>query len=705
MKARVLNRLRNIGIAAHIDAGKTTLTERILYYAGRIHRVGETHDGGSQMDTRKMEKEKGITISAASTQVNWSWMGEEYTYNIIDTPGHVDFMIEVERALRVLDGMICLFDAVSGVEPQTETVWRQANRYGVPRIAFVNKMDRMGADMEKVITDIRQKLKANALAIQLPIGKEDDFVGIIDLIEMEAFVWDEKDQCSIVPIPEDLMKQAEEYRIQLLESLSEFDEELMEKYLDDKDAITAEEIRKILRQATLSMGVVPVLCGSAYKNKAVQPLMGAVAAYLPSPSDSETITGTDPDSGEEMDIRIDPESPFSALAFKVAFDRQNRKLTFIRIYSGTLSAGDTVRNMRIDGKQRIGHLYLMHADKQESIKKAIAGDIVALMGVKDIRTGDTLVDMDHAMVLESLFIPEPVIGMALEPKKTGDLDRLGIALSKLSEEDPTFKVKVDNETGQTIIRGMGELHLEYLISRIEDDFNIPCTTGRPMVSYREELTQSVVHRERLKKFTGGPGLFAEIEVEISPADASYLESPAFLEKGRRLQFVDEIVGGVIPKEYISSVEKGFRSVMDNGLLAGYPIEHMKVRLIDGKTHSNESKPLAFELVAKEAFRNAFPKTEPGLLEPMMQVEVTTPDEYLGAIIGDLNRKRALIKGQESESGSVLLKADVPLSEMFGYIGQLRAMSSGRAAFSMIFSHYAGVPSKMAESIIGENVQV
>ncbi len=698
MKTKVLHRLRNIGIAAHIDAGKTTLTERILYYTGKIHRIGETHDGGSQMDTQKMEKDKGITISAAATQVNWKWKDQDYTFNIIDTPGHVDFTIEVERALRVLDGMIALFDAVAGVEPQSETVWRQANRYHVPRIAFVNKMDRMGADFEKVVAEIEDRLNSQSVALQIPIGSEDTFSGVIDLVEMKAIEWVDEDQFIINEIPEAYLEEANQARRVLLETLAGVDEVFFSLYLDEETVLTTNEIMNAIRRATLSLEIVPVLCGTAYKNKGVQPLMDAVAAYLPAPSDTQFVEGLNPETKEEVQISTTITAPFTGLAFKIAFDQQNRKLAFIRLYSGSIKTGQSVLNMRTGAKQRMGHLYLMHSNKQVSIQKAEAGDIIALVGMKDIRTGDTLVAEGTSITLESLFIPEPVIGVALEPKQTADLDKLSIALHKLGEEDPTFRVNVNAETGQTIIEGMGELHLEYLVSRIQDDFKIPCIIGEPMVSYREELTQTIRHRERLKKFTGGPGLFAEIEVEIGPADVDYILSDAFEKDQKRLQFVNEIVGGAIPKEYISSVEKGFQSMMNQGIVAGYPLEHMKVRLVDGKTHVNESKPLAFELVAKETFKIAAPMTKPQLLEPMMLVEVSTAEEYMGNIIGDLNRRRGIIKGQNSSNGLVVIKADVPLSEMFGYIGQLRALSAGRGTFTMIFSHYAAVPEKIAQAI-------
>ncbi len=702
MKIRNINQLRNIGIAAHIDAGKTTLTERILYYTGKIHKLGETHNGVSQMDTKEMEKAKGITISAAVTQVNWNWDEATYTFNIIDTPGHVDFTIEVERALRVLDGMIALFDAVAGVEPQSETVWRQANRYKVPRIAFINKMDRMGADFAKVVADIKNKLNAIPLPLQIPVGQEDSFRGIVDLLKMKAIIWNEE-IFEEQEIPKKMIAEAQIARRNLLEVLAEVNEDFLEKYLEESVEIHIEDIYKAIRIATINMNVIPVLCGTAYKNKGVQPLMDAVAAFLPAPNDTEIINGVHSITKAEFILPTTVDAPFTALAFKIAFDKQHRKMAFIRIYSGMLKVGESIKLTRIGQKQRIGHLYQIHAEKQQSVKIAQAGDIVAIVGVKDIRTGDTLTALDIDMALETLFVPEPVISIALEAKQSSDLDKLGIALGKLAEEDPTFKIKVDNETGQTLIQGMGELHLEYLINRIQGDFKVPCVVGQPMVSYREALGTTVRHRERLKKFTGGPGLFAEIEVEIGPVDSIFLESDMFKKGETRLQFVNEIVGGVIPKEYISSVEKGFRLAMETGIRAGYPLEHLKVRLIDGKTHVNESKALAFELVAKDTFKEASPLAMPQLLEPIMSVEVTTPDDYIGSIIGDLNRRRAIIKGQTVEQGQVVLKADAPLAEMFGYIAQLRALSAGRANYTMTFNHYGVVPDKVAEKITQKGI--
>lgn len=701
MKTKVLQRLRNIGIAAHIDAGKTTLTERILYYSGKIHKIGETHTGNSEMDSTKQERDRGITISSAATFTQWNWQEQLFDINIIDTPGHVDFMIEVERALRVLDGMVAVFDSVSGVEPQSETVWRQANRYAVPRIAFVNKMDKMGADFFKVVNQIKDRLGSRSVAIQVPVGSEDNFQGVIDLVQMKAILWnlDDVDKFQVTSIPEDWLETAMHYQNVLVETLAEFDDVILEKHLEAPDTITESDMINAIRKATIDMDIVPVLMGAAYRNKGVQPLLDAVAAYLPSPLDTSEIIGKHPETEEEINIPTAKDAPFSALVFKILLDKQNRKMTFIRVYSGSLNAGDSILNVRTGKKVRAGHLYQVHSNKQSNIPTIQCGDIAALMGIKDLRTGDTLSALDHPVVLESLFVPEPVISIAIEPKLTKDLDKLGIALGKLSDEDPTFKVMVDQESGQTIIKGMGELHLDVLIQRLEDDFNVPIISGAPQVSYREELGTTVRHRERLKKFSGGPGLFAEIEVEIGPADMDYLQSDAFQSEGKRLQFVNEITGGVIPREFIPSVEKGFAAMMDSGVLAGYPMEHMKVRLIDGKTHATESKPLAFEIVAKDAFKVAAPLASPRLLEPMMEVEVHVPSVNLGGIIGDLNRRRAIIKAQDIQQSHVILTADAPLSEMFGYVGQLRALSSGRATFSMKFSHYAEVASRIAEEIL------
>ena len=686
-----LRLLRNIGIAAHIDAGKTTLTERILYYSGKIHKIGETHSGDSQMDTSKHEKAKGITISAAATQIEWQWQNEPYTINIIDTPGHVDFTIEVERALRVLDGLVVLFDSVSGVEPQSETVWQQANRYKVPRMAFVNKMDKSGANFEKVVQQMNDAFQLMAIPLQVPIGAGDDFVGVVDLVTMEALVWEnDAEQPSILPIPNELVDASQTARQLLLETIAEHDDELLEQYFEAANSISVETIQRCIRQATLDRKIVPVMLGAAYRNKGVQPLLNAITQYLPSPSDVETLSGTNVETEEIVTIEPNTTAPFTALAFKVVLDEQNRKLTFIRVYAGQLSAGDSVLNIRTEQKQRISHLYQIHATKKERVEKVQAGDIVAVTGMKNVRTGDTLTAMDFPVALESLFIPDPVIGIAIEATSNKDSDKLGLALNKLMEEDPTFRVEINEETGQTIIRGMGELHLEIIVLRLRDDFGIELNTGQPKVTYREVITKTVRHRERLKKFTGGPGLFAEIEVEVSPADEEFLKSEAFVNGQKRLQFVDEITGGVIPKEYIPSVQKGFETMMNNGILAGYPMANLKVRLLDGKTHSNESKPLAFELAAKDAFKATMPLAAPQLLEPVMAVTVTTPDDYLGKIIGDLNRRRAIITEQTTEHGRIVVKATVPLAEMFGYIGQLRSLSAGRAIYSMLFEKYAPV---------------
>jgi len=683
-----LDWLRNVGIAAHIDAGKTTLTERILYFAGKIHKIGETHSGDSQMDSTQQERDRGITISAAATQIQWQLNENTSTVNIIDTPGHVDFTIEVERALRVLDGLVMLFDSVSGVEPQSETVWQQANRYAVPRIAFVNKMDKSGANFEKVMKQVIDQFKTNAVALQVPIGEGDDFTGVIDLVEMHALIWENgNEQPTVQPIPEILKVEALEARNQLLETLAEQDEALLEAYFDNQNLINAEWLCQVIRKATLARTIVPVLMGAAYKNKGVQPLLDAIVAYLPSPSDTETIEATHIETNEPLAISTSVDAPFAALAFKVIMDDQNRKFTFIRVYAGQLQVGDSVQNMRTGKRQRISHLYQIHANKRERIKTVQAGDIVAITGVKDIRTGDSLVAIGEPIVLESLHIPKPVIGVAIEAKRPQDLDKLGLALKKLMEEDPTFSVEYNHETGQTIIRGMGELHLDVITQRLSDDFGVQLNVGQPQVAYREVLMKSVIHRERLKKFNGGPGLFAEIEVEIAPADETFLQSEAFKNGEKRLQFEDEITGGAIPKEFIPSIEKGFLAMMNNGVVAGYPLQHLKIRLIDGKTHSNESKALAFEMAAKDAFKTAALLASPHLLEPVMSVQVTTPEAYLGSVIGDLHRRKASITNQTAVHDRIVVHADVPLANMFGYIAPLRALSAGRANFSMILKGY------------------
>jgi elongation factor G len=693
---------RNIGIAAHIDAGKTTTTERVLYYTGLSHKIGEVHDGAATMDWMEQEQERGITITSAATKTSWIWKDQPYTINIIDTPGHVDFTVEVERSLRVLDGVVALFCAVSGVEPQSETVWRQADRYKVPRIGFVNKMDRSGANFFEVVTQVREMLGANPVPLQVPIGVEESFKGVVDLITNEARIWNTDDQgmtYQIIPMPDDLVDLVAEYREKLLESVAEYDDSLMEKYFDDPDTITPEEIRAAIRAAVIDMKIIPMMCGSAFKNKGVQAVLDAVCAYMPSPKDVEAVEGIDPRTDAIIKRKPDPKEPFAALAFKIATDPYVGRLAFFRVYSGSLDAGSYVLNTRSDKKERISRLYQMHSNKQNPIDKVQAGDIAAAVGFKDIKTGDTLCDLDHPIILESMTFPEPVIGLAVEPKTQKDLEKLSMALAKLAEEDPTFRVRYDEETNQTVISGMGELHLEIIIDRLRREFKVECNQGAPQVNYKEALTKTHSHRERLKKQTGGSGLFADMEFELGPADQEFLDSEDFKSGKKKLQFVNSIVGGSIPKEYMPSIQKGFEAMMDNGILAGYAIDSMRVRVYDGSTHAVDSKPIAFELCAKEGFRAAAAKTNPVLLEPMMKLEVTSPDEYTGSVIGDLNRRRGLIKGQEVKNNAVIIKADVPLAEMFGYVTQLRTITSGRAASSMEFSHFSPAPSGIAAEII------
>ncbi len=701
--ARDLKYTRNIGIAAHIDAGKTTTTERILYYTGISHKIGEVHDGAATMDWMEQERERGITITSAATKTSWKWKGEEYTINIIDTPGHVDFTVEVERSLRVLDGVVALFCAVSGVEPQSETVWRQADRYRVPRIGFVNKMDRSGADFFAVVEDVREKLGANAVPLQVPIGAEERFRGVVDLITNEAIIWNEHDMgmtYEVIPIPEDLQDTVTEYREKLLESVAEYDESLMEKYFEDPDSITADEIRAAIRAAVIDMSITPIMCGSAFKNKGVQAVLDAVCAFMPSPVDIDAIEGVNPKTGETEVRKPDVKDPFAALVFKIATDPYVGRLAFMRVYSGALSEGSYVLNTRSGKKERVSRLYQMHSNKQNPIKVVEAGDIAAAVGMKDLRTGDTICDADHPIVFESMTFPDPVIGVAIEPKTQKDVDKLGMALAKLAEEDPTFKVRFDEETNQTIISGMGELHLEIIVDRLKREFKVECNQGRPQVNYKEALTVSVEHHERLKKQTGGSGLFADMQFELGPADPEFLESEEFKSGKERLQFVDEIRGGAIPRELIGPTRKGFESMMDNGILAGYGIESMKVRLFDGATHPVDSKPIAFELCAKEGFKAAAPKCKPVLLEPIMKLEVVTPEEFVGNIIGDLNRRRGMLKGQEPRTGgAIAIQAEVPLAEMFGYVTDLRTISSGRASSTMEFSHYAEAPANIAKEVI------
>ncbi len=705
MAKKDLKFTRNIGIAAHIDAGKTTTTERILFYTGISHKIGEVHDGAATMDWMEQEQERGITITSAATKTSWNWGDQEYAINIIDTPGHVDFTVEVERSLRVLDGVVALYCAVSGVEPQSETVFRQMERYHVPRIGFVNKMDRSGANYFAVIEDIKEKLGAPAVAMQVPIGSEESFRGVVDLINNEAWIWNDDDMgmtYEIVPIPEDLQETVLERREQLLEAIAEYDESLMEKFFEDPDSISPDEMRKAIRAATLDMSIMPVFCGSAFKNKGVQAVLDSVCAFLPSPVDVEAIEGMNPDTEETEKRRPDPAEPFAALAFKIATDPYVGRLAFFRAYSGRLDAGSYVLNTRSGKKERISRLYQMHSNKQNPIEFVEAGDIAAAVGFKDLKTGDTICDEKSPIVLESMSFPEPVIGVAIEPKSQKDVDKLGMALAKLAEEDPTFRVRYDEDTNQTVISGMGELHLEIIVDRLRREFKVECNQGAPQVNYKEALTATVTHRERLKKQSGGSGLFADMEFDLGPADEEFLESEEFKSGKTRLQFKWDIVGGSIDKNFQKPIVDGFQSSMDNGILAGYNIESMKVRVFDGSMHPVDSKPIAFELCAKEGFKEAANKAKPVIMEPIMKLEVVTPEEFVGSVVGDLNRRRGLPKGQDPRSGgAVAIQADVPLSEMFGYVTQLRTITSGRASSTMEFSHYAPAPDGIAKEVIAK----
>ncbi len=692
--SRDLKYTRNIGIAAHIDAGKTTTTERILYYAGVNHKIGEVHDGAATMDWMAQEQERGITITSAATTVFWKYRNNNYHINIIDTPGHVDFTVEVNRSLRVLDGLVFLFSAVDGVEPQSETNWRLANNYNVARIGFVNKMDRSGADFLKVVKQVRDMLGSNAVPLQLPIGAEDNFKGVVDLINFRGMVWNEEDKGMTykeVPIPEDMMEEALEWREKLLEAVSEYDDKLMEKFFEDPASITEREMLDALRAACLDMKIVPMVCGSSFKNKGVQTMLDLVMELMPSPLDREETIGTNPDTEQEERRKPDYNQPFAALAFKIATDPFVGRLAFMRAYSGKLDAGSYVLNTRSGNKERISRIFQMHANKQNPIEYLGAGDIGAAVGFKDIKTGDTLCDEKHPIVLESMVFPEPVIGLAIEPKTQADVDKLGVGLGKLAEEDPTFRVKTDEETGQTIISGMGELHLEIIVDRLRREFKVEVNQGAPQVAYKEAIKGSVTHRETFKKQTGGRGKFADIQFEIGPADESFT--------GEGLQFVNEVVGGSIPREYVPSVQKGFAEAMKNGVLAGYAIDRMKVRLFDGSFHAVDSDSLSFEICAKSAFREAAPKATPILLEPIMKLEVLTPADYMGDVQGDLNRRRGMLEGIDERAGSQVIKAKVPLSEMFGYVTSLRTITSGRASSTMEFDHYEEVPRSMAEEVI------
>lgn len=688
---------RNIGIMAHIDAGKTTTSERILFYTGLTHKIGEVHDGAATMDWMEQEQERGITITSAATTTSWTYQGEKYKINLIDTPGHVDFTVEVERSLRILDGAVATFCAVGGVEPQSETVWRQADKYNVPRIGFVNKMDRSGADFYEVIRQIKDVLGARPCPIQIPIGAEEKFKGVIDLVQMKAILWHDETmgaEYSVEEIPADLLAEAEEWRDKMLEVVAEYDDVLMEKYFDDPSTITVDEIKVAIRKATLSMEINPMICGSAFKNKGVQTMLDAVCAYLPSPLDTPEIVGMDPRDPEKQVVRHpDAKEPLCALAFKIATDPYVGRLCFFRVYSGQLPAGSYVYNTRSEKKERISRIFQMHSNKQNPVELISAGDIGAGVGFKDIRTGDTLCDEAHPITLESMDFPAPVIGISIEPKTQKDLDKLGMGLSKLAEEDPTFTVHTQEQSGQTIISGMGELHLEIIIDRLKREFKVECNQGRPQVSYKEAITKAVEIREVYKKQSGGRGKFADIIVRVEPADADFDGS---------LQFVDVVKGGNIPKEFIPSIQKGFTAALKNGVLAGFPMDKLKVTVIDGSFHAVDSDQLSFEICAQIAYKNACAKAKPVLLEPIMKMEVVTPEENMGDVIGDLNKRRGQVEGMESSrTGARIVKAKVPLAETFGYVTALRTISSGRATSSMEFSHYAEVSNAIAKAVVTE----
>ncbi|MEM7055306.1 MAG: elongation factor G [Bacteroidota bacterium] len=699
--AKDLKLLRNIGIMAHIDAGKTTTTERILYYTGLTHKIGEVHEGATVMDWMEQEQERGITITAAATTTFWKYPTaqgkatndtQEYKINIIDTPGHVDFTVEVERSLRVLDGAIALFCAVAGVEPQSETVWRQADKYKVPRICFINKMDRAGADFFNAVSEIKSKLGANPVPLQVPIGSEDSFKGVVDLISNQAIIWNDEDlgmTYHVLPIPEDLQATAAAWRQKLLESIVEYDDVLLEKFFEDPDSITPEELQVAIRKAVANLAFSPVLCGSAFKNKGVQALLDAVCSYLPSPIDLPPIQGINPDNDKEESRKPDDNEPFAALAFKITTDPFVGRLAFMRVYAGTLGAGSYVYNNRTGKKERISRLMQMHSNKQNAIDTVEAGDICAGVGFKDIKTGDTLTDEKSRLILESMTFPEPVIGYSIEPRKQADVDKLSMAVAKLVEEDPTLQVETNEETGQTVLKGMGELHLEIIIDRLKREFKLEINQGAPQVAYKEALTDSVEHKEVYKKQTGGRGKFADIVFELGPRSDNQLG----------LEFVNEIVGGAIPKEFIPAIQKGFTAAMANGSLAQYPVESMKVRLIHGSFHEVDSDSLSFELAARLGFKEAAKKASPVLMEPIMAVEVTTPDEFTGVVTGDLNKRRGIMKSMTTKGSAQIIRSDVPLAELFGYVTDLRTITSGRASATLTFAYYEQVPKQLAENIV------
>ena len=692
-----LHLTRNIGIMAHIDAGKTTTSERILFYTGLTHKIGEVHDGAATMDWMAQEQERGITITSAATTTFWKYAGNKYKINLIDTPGHVDFTAEVERSLRVLDGAVAAYCAVGGVEPQSETVWRQADKYNVPRIGYVNKMDRSGADFFEVVRQMKDVLGANACPVVIPIGAEESFKGVVDLIKMKAILWHDETMGAdyeVDEIPANLVDEAQEWRDKMLEKVAEFDEALMEKYFDDPSTITEEEILRALRAGTLKMEIVPMLCGSSFKNKGVQTLLDYVCAFLPSPLDTPNIVGTNPTTGEEEDRKPDEDEKTAALAFKIATDPYVGRLTFFRVYSGKVEAGSYIYNTRSGKKERVSRLFQMHSNKQNPVEVISAGDIGAGVGFKDIRTGDTLCDETAPIVLESMDFPDPVIGIAVEPKTQKDLDKLSNGLAKLAEEDPTFTVKTDEQTGQTVISGMGELHLDIIIDRLKREFKVECNQGKPQVNYKEAIIGTAQSRETYKKQSGGRGKFACIDVTIGPKDEDY--------KDGDLQFINEVKGGNIPKEFIPSVEKGFKDCLANGVLGGFPMTGMKVTLTDGSFHPVDSDQLSFELVAHQAFKVLCPKAKPVLMEPIMRVEVVTPEENMGDVIGDLNKRRGMVQGmEEGRSGARVVKAMVPLAEMFGYVTALRTITSGRATSSMEYDHHAPVSTAIAKAVLDE----
>ncbi|GAB6075648.1 elongation factor G [Desulfurobacterium crinifex] len=686
-----LERVRNIGIIAHIDAGKTTTTERILYYTGRIHKIGEVHEGAAEMDWMEQEKERGITITSATTTCFW----KDHRINIVDTPGHVDFTIEVERSLRVLDGAVTILCSVGGVQPQTETVWRQADKYGVPRIIFVNKMDRIGADFFKVVADVEEKLGAKPVPLQIPVGAEDEFKGVVDLITMKAIIWEEETlgaKFHYEEIPEDLKDLAEEYREKMIEALADVDEEIMMKYLEGEE-ISEEEIRQAIRKGTIELKFFPMLCGSAFKNKGVQPLLDAVVDYLPSPLDVPPIKGINPKTGEEEERHASYEEPFAALAFKILTDPYVGQLTFIRVYSGLMESGSYVYNATRDKKERLARILRMHANKREEIPVLGAGDIAAAVGLRETYTGDTLCDPNHPILLEAMEFPEPVISVAVEPKTKADQEKLSLALQKLAKEDPSFRVSTDHETGQTIISGMGELHLEIIVDRLKREFKVDVNVGRPQVAYRETIRKEVTSEGKFIKQTGGRGQYGHVWLKIEP-----------LEPGKGFEFYETIKGGVVPKEYIPAVEAGIREAMETGVVAGYPMTDIKVTLFDGSYHEVDSSEMAFKIAGSIAFKEGAKKANPVLLEPIMEVEVTTPEEFMGDVIGDLNKRRGRVQGMEARGNAQVIKALVPLAEMFGYATDLRSMTQGRATYIMKFSHYEEVPPNVAEQIIGERTK-